>query len=139
MPHPPQMSNKGNYVLSLSQFTTWLGSVAEEMGVEVYPGFAGASLVLDSTESGGKGKGGVRGVTTNDVGISRSWTLKPSFEPGMQFNARITLLAEGAHGSLTKFAVRHFGLRDPSSTHQLNAPNRPIEPQTYGIGVKEVW
>ena len=55
------------------------------MGVEVYPGFAGASLVLD-----GKGKGGVKDVTTNDIGITRSWTLKPSFEPGMQFSARVT-------------------------------------------------
>ena len=144
IPHPPQMSNKGNYVVSLSRFTAWLGGVAEEMGVEVYPGFAGASLVIDkegnaSGSGESKSKGGVRGVITNDVGLTRSWTLKPSFEPGMQFNARITLLAEGAHGSLTKSALSHFSLRDPSSTHQLNAPSRPIENQTYGIGIKEVW
>ncbi|KAG8780510.1 hypothetical protein FRC16_003117, partial [Serendipita sp. 398] len=133
MPHPPQMSNKGNYILSLSQFTRWLGGVAEEMGVEIYPGFAGASLVIDhsseSTSDRKDGKGVVRGVRTNEVGLDRSGRMKDSFEPGMQFNAKVTLLAEGAHGSLTKQAVKNFDLRGVVGA----------DPQTYGMGVKEVW
>jgi electron-transferring-flavoprotein dehydrogenase len=121
IPHPPQMSNKGNYILSLSRFTAWLGEIAEEMGVEVYPGFAGASLVY-----GEDGKS-VLGVRTNEVGLDRQRRMKDSFEPGMEFRAKVTLLAEGAHGSLTKDVVRRFDLREGK------------ELQTYGIGVKEVW
>lgn len=120
MPHPPQMSNEGNYILSLSQFASWLGSIAEEMGVEVYPGFSGASLIY--------GEGGeVRGVTTNEVGLDRSNRMKANFEPGMNFISKVTLLAEGAHGSLSKSVLKGFDLR------------RDADPQTYGIGVKEVW
>lgn len=120
IPHPPQMSNKGNYVVSLSQFVRWLGSIAEESGVEIYPGFAGARLLYDVN-------GAVRGVATHDAGLDKRLHLKPSFEPGMAFRARVTLLAEGAHGSLTKQAIKRFDLR------------KGKEPQTYGIGVKEVW
>jgi electron-transferring-flavoprotein dehydrogenase len=120
MPHPPQMSNKGNYVVSLSQLTRWLGSVAEESGVEVYPGFAGAQLLYDAN-------GAVRGVATHDAGLDKRLNMKQSFEPGMAFRARVTLLAEGAHGSLTKQAIKRFKLREGK------------EPQTYGMGVKEVW
>ncbi|CAE6426935.1 unnamed protein product [Rhizoctonia solani] len=120
IPHPPQMSNKGNYVVSLSQFVRWLGSVAEESGVEIYPGFAGAQLLYDVD-------GAVRGVATHDAGLDKRFHTKPSFEPGMAFRARVTLLAEGAHGSLTKQAINRFKLREGK------------EPQTYGIGVKEVW
>lgn len=120
IPHPPQMANEGNYVLSLSQFTSWLGGVAEEMGVEVYPGFAGADLIYGE-------KGEVRGVTTNEVGLNRSNRMKDNFEPGMNFISKVTLLAEGAHGSLTKSVIKHFDLR------------RHADPQTYGMGIKEVW
>ncbi|KDQ54093.1 hypothetical protein JAAARDRAFT_196855 [Jaapia argillacea MUCL 33604] len=121
MPHPPQMSNKGNYITSLSRFTAWLGSIAEEMGVEVYPGFAGAGLVY-----GEDGKS-VRGVTTNEVGLDRQGRMKDAFEPGMEFRAKVTLVAEGAHGSLTKQLTKKFDLR------------KDCDPQTYGIGLKEVW
>jgi len=121
MPHPPQMSNKGNYIVSLSQFTAWLGSIAEEAGVELYPGFAGASPVF--SEDGTN----IKGVCTNDVGIDKKGFKKDSFEPGMQFLAKATLIAEGAHGSLTKVLSNHFKLREGK------------DPQTYGIGVKEVW
>lgn len=121
IPHPPQMSNRGNYIISLSQFSTWLGSIAEDLGVEIYPGFAGASLVYSSD-----GKG-VLGVRTNDVGIDKKGNPTDRFEPGMEFRAKVTLLAEGARGSLSKQAIRKFGLADKS------------DPQTYGIGVKEVW
>lgn len=119
IPHPPQMGNKGNYIVSLSRVTAWLGAIAEELGVEIYPGFAGAGLVY--------GKNGVHGVRTNEVGLDREGRMKDSFEPGMEFRAKVTLLAEGAHGSLSKEAIRRFGLREGK------------DPQTYGIGVKEVW
>ncbi|KAH7929289.1 hypothetical protein BV22DRAFT_1125898 [Leucogyrophana mollusca] len=121
IPHPPQMSNNGNYIVSLSRFTAWLGGIAEEMGVEVYPGFAGAGVVY-----GEDGKT-VAGVRTNEVGIDRQGRMKDSFEPGMEFRAKVTLVAEGAHGSLAKELIRKFDLR------------KDADPQTYGIGVKEVW
>lgn len=124
LPHPPQMSNDGNYVASLSRFTAWLGGVAEnEYGVEIYPGFAGAGLIYSED-----GKS-VRGVVTNEVGLDKENRMKDSFEPGMAFNAKVTLLAEGAHGSLTKQLVKKFGLRDGEGR----------DPQTYAMGVKEVW
>ncbi|KIJ62082.1 hypothetical protein HYDPIDRAFT_114920 [Hydnomerulius pinastri MD-312] len=121
IPHPPQMSNDGNYITSLSQFSAWLGAIAEELGVEVYPGFAGAGLVYDED-----GKS-VAGVRTNEVGLDRQSRMKESFEPGMEFRAKVTLIAEGAHGSLSKELVNRFELR------------RNADPQTYGIGLKEVW
>ena len=120
MPHPPQMSNKGNYIISLSQFTAWLGGIADELGVEVYPGFAGASLVYGD-------QGEVRGVTTNEVGLDKQGYMKDNFEAGMRFLAKVTLLAEGAHGSLSKSVINRFDLR------------RDADPQTYGMGIKEVW
>jgi len=115
------MSNKGNYIVSLSQFTSWLGGIAEELGVELYPGFAGSSLLY--SEDGRA----VTGVRLNDVGVDRKGRPKDNFEPGMEFRAKVTLLAEGARGSLTKTALRHFKLQKDS------------DPQTYGFGVKEVW
>ncbi|KAF7950659.1 uncharacterized protein EAE97_002211 [Botrytis byssoidea] len=120
IPAPPQMNNHGNYIVSLNQFTKWLGDRAEEVGVEVYPGFAGAEVLY-------KPDGSVKGVATNDLGISRSGKPKDSFERGMEFHARITLFAEGCHGSLTKQVIKKFDLR------------RDSQPQTYGLGIKEVW
>jgi electron-transferring-flavoprotein dehydrogenase len=117
---PPQMHNQGNYIISLSQFTRWLGERAEELGVEIYPGFAGAELVYGPD-------GALVGVATNDQGVARDGTAKSNFEPGMMFRARLTLLAEGCHGSLTKQACKRFDLRKES------------QPQTYGLGLKEVW
>lgn len=154
IPHPPQMGNNGNYIISLSAFTRWLATVAEQhYGVEIYPGFSGAGLLFseDATAedpwNGWDGKWGkevtrispksspassgkvrsVQGVITNDVGISRTGHLKSNFEPGMVFRSKVTLLAEGAHGSLSKLVLGRYNLRKES------------EPQTYGFGVKEVW
>ena len=121
IPQPPQMGKLGTYVTSLSQVTAWLGSIADELGVEVYPGFAGAGLVYSPHIPG------VLGVRTNEVGLDRQGRMKDSFEPGMEFRARVTLLAEGAHGSLSKEVIRRFNLRDGR------------DPQTYGLGLKEVW
>lgn len=121
IPQPPQMAKMGTYVVSLSRVTAWLGSIAEEMGVEVYPGFAGAGLVYSPD-----GKA-ILGVRTNEVGLDRQGRMKDAFEPGMEFRSRVTLLAEGAHGSLSKEAIRRFKLREGR------------DPQTYGLGIKEVW
>lgn len=120
LPTPPQMHNHGNYIVSLNQFTKWLGERAEEVGVEVYPGFA-ASEVLYSPD------GSVKGVATNDLGIARDGKPKDNFERGMEFHARVTMFAEGAHGNLTKQVIKKFDLR------------RDSQHQTYGLGVKEVW
>ena len=120
IPAPPQMNNHGNYIISLNELCKWLGERAEEVGVEVYSGFA-ASEVLYHHD------GGVKGVATNDLGIGRDGKPKDSFERGMEFHARCTLLAEGCHGSLTKQVSKKFDLR------------RDCQPQTYGIGLKEVW
>lgn len=120
IPAPPQMNNHGNYIISLNQFTKWLGERAEELGVEIYPGFAAAEVLY-------KPDGTVKGVATNDLGISRSGKPKDSFERGMEFHARVTLLAEGCHGSLTKQVMKKFELRKDS------------QPQTYALGLKEVW
>lgn len=120
IPKPPQMNNHGNYIVSLNQLTKWLGERAEEVGVEIYPGFA-ASEVLYNNE------GCVMGVATNDLGIGRNGKPKDSFERGMEFHARATLLAEGCHGSLTKQIAKKFDLR------------RDSQHQTYGLGIKEIW
>ncbi|MCJ1473806.1 hypothetical protein MMC13_002457 [Lambiella insularis] len=121
IPAPPQMNNHGNYIISLNQFCKWLGERAEEVGVEVYPGFA-ASEVLYRPDDGS-----VKGVATNDLGIGRDGKPKASFERGMEFHARVTFFAEGCHGSLTKQIIKKFDLRKES------------QPQTYGLGLKEVW
>ncbi|KAL8281080.1 hypothetical protein RQP46_006438 [Phenoliferia psychrophenolica] len=121
MPHPPQMSNKGNYIISLSKLTRWLSEQAEELGVEIYPGFAAAQVLY--TDDGK----GVKGVVTNEIGLDKNYQPKDSFEPGMEFHAKVTLFAEGAHGSLSKQVISRFGLRDGKDV------------QTYGLGVKEVW
>ena len=121
IPAPPQMNNHGNYIISLNQFCKWLGERAEEVGVEVYPGFAASEVLYNKSD------GSVKGVATNDLGISRSGKPKSSFERGMEFHARVTLFAEGCHGSLTKQVIKRFDLR------------RDSQPQTYGLGLKEVW
>ncbi|KAJ7270712.1 FAD/NAD-P-binding domain-containing protein [Mycena haematopus] len=131
LPHPPQMNNRGNYVASLSRVAAWLGTVAEDLGAEIYPGFAGARLLLapspDARDAQGRAVRSVRGVITHDAGLTRQRTKSPRFEPGIAFRARATLLAEGAHGSLSKQAIAMYDLRHGK------------EAQTYGIGLKEVW
>ncbi|KAJ1553689.1 hypothetical protein HK405_007204, partial [Cladochytrium tenue] len=120
IPHPPQMTNTGNYIVSLSNFVKWLGEQAEEAGVEIYPSFA-ASEVLYNED------GSVAGIATNDVGIGRNGLPKDNFERGMEIRAKVTLFAEGCHGSLTKKLVRKFDLR------------KDAQHQTYALGLKEVW
>lgn len=120
IPEPPQMHNDGNYIVSLNQLMKWLAERAEELGVEVYPGFAASEVLYDES-------GAVKGVATNDLGIGRDGKPKGNFERGMEFHARVTMLAEGCHGSLTKKVIKKYDLRKNSC------------PQTYGLGIKEVW
>lgn len=121
LPEPPQMKNKGkNYIVLLNQVVAHLAERAEELGVEVYPGTAVDELVYDD-------EGVLIGVATKDMGVGADGAPKDSFERGMEFHARMTVLAEGCHGSLTKQAIKKHGLRDSSG------------PQTYGLGIKEVW
>lgn len=115
------MHNEGNWIISLSELCRWLGRRAEALGVGLFPGFAGSQLLL--TADGG----GVRGVITNDVGLDKKGRRKATYARGLAIRARLTLLAEGAHGSLSKQLINHFKLR----THS--------QQQTYGLGLKEVW
>ncbi len=120
MPTPPQMHNKGNYIISLGNFCRWLAEQAEELGVEIFPGFAAAEILYDEA-------GAVRGVATGDMGIGKDGQPTDNFEPGVELIGRQTIFAEGCRGSLSKQLMEVFGLRDG------------VQPQTYGIGIKELW
>lgn len=120
LPKPPQMNNHGNHIISLSQLVKWLGERAEEVGVEIYPGFAAAEVLYNKD-------GSVKGVATGDMGLARSGLPKDGFERGMEFHARVTMLGEGCHGSLSQQVIKKFDLR------------RDSQHQTYGLGIKEVW
>jgi electron-transferring-flavoprotein dehydrogenase len=123
MPHmllPPFMRNKGTYTLSLGNLCRWLAGQAEELGVEIFPGFPAAEVLFNED-------GSVKGVATGDLGIARDGSHRPDYQPGMELHAKYTFFAEGARGSLTKELTRIFGLRDKSG------------PQVYGLGVKELW
>ncbi|KAG0145430.1 hypothetical protein CROQUDRAFT_658749 [Cronartium quercuum f. sp. fusiforme G11] len=122
IPHPPQMKNKGqNYIISLSKLTKWLSEKAEELGVEIYSGFAGSELIYDENSKS------IKGVITNEIGLDKNYQPKKTFEAGMKFYSKMLLLAEGCHGSLTKKVMNQFNLREGK------------DPQTYGLGLKEVW
>jgi electron-transferring-flavoprotein dehydrogenase len=120
LPTPPQMHNHGNYIISLGNFCRWLAQQAEELGVEIYPGFAAAEVLYDDA-------GRVRGVATGDMGIGKDGKPTDRYTPGVELTARETLFAEGCRGSLTKTLFERFNLR------------QGCDPQTYGIGVKELW
>jgi electron-transferring-flavoprotein dehydrogenase len=123
MPHammPPFMSNKGTYTLSLGNLCRWLAGQAENLGVEIFPGFAAAEILFDED-------GAVKGVATGDMGISRTGEHKGDYQPGMELHGKYTFFAEGARGHLTKELKRLFELE------------RDCDPQVYGIGLKELW
>ena len=119
LPTPPQMHNHGNYIVSLGNVVRWLGQQAEELGVEIYPGFAAAELLEED--------GRITGVATGDMGVEKSGEHGPNYQPGMELRATYTLFAEGCRGSLTKQLVDRFKLRDGS------------DPPTYALGIKELW
>ncbi len=119
LPTPPQMHNHGNYIVSLGNVCRWLASQAEALGVEIYPGFPAAELLEDD--------GRIVGIATGDMGIGKDGQPTDSFQRGMELRARYTLFAEGCRGSLSKQLIRRFDLRDGH------------DPQTYAIGIKELW
>ncbi len=116
---PKGIHNRGNYIISLSQLCRWLGKEAEELGVNVFTGFAADQLLFDESNKH------VEGVITGDFGISKTGAKKDSFQAGNKIKAKYTILAEGCRGSLTQRAISQFKL----SSH----------PQHFGIGLKEVW
>jgi electron-transferring-flavoprotein dehydrogenase len=123
IPHillPPLMSNEGKYTLSLGNFCRWLAGQAEALGVEIFPGFAAAEVLYHDD-------GSVKGVATGDMGVARDGSHKHSYQPGLELHAKYTLFAEGVRGHLSKQVIAKYNLREGRS------------PQTYGIGIKELW
>ncbi|GAK45055.1 electron-transferring-flavoprotein dehydrogenase [Tepidicaulis marinus] len=117
---PPLMNNHGNYIVSLGEVCRWLAAQAEELGVEIYPGFAAAEILYNED-------GSVRGVATNDMGIGKDGQPKDTFMRGMELRGKYTLIGEGVRGSLSKELIRKFNLDEGR------------EPQKFGIGIKELW
>ncbi|MFT3967367.1 MAG: electron transfer flavoprotein-ubiquinone oxidoreductase [Sphingobium sp.] len=123
VPHllmPPLFSNKGTYTGSLGNLCRWLAGQAENLGVEIFPGFPAAEILYNDD-------GSVKGVATGDMGVARDGSHKPDYQPGMELHAKYTLFAEGARGHLTKQLKAKFDLE------------ADCEPQVYGIGMKELW
>jgi len=116
---PPPLRDHGNYVISLNRFVKWLGGKVEETGITVFTGFAGSELIFDGNR--------VAGVITDDKGVDKHNQKKSNFEPGYSLHAKVTILAEGPRGSLTKQLIERLDLM------------KDCNPQTYGVGVKELW
>lgn len=117
---PPIMSNEGCYVTSLSNLTKWLGSIAESMGIEIYPGFPANEILYNS-------KGSVIGVATGDLGVAKDQSEKETYMRGMEIFAKYTIFAEGVRGQLSKQLINKYQL------------DRESEKQKYGLGLKELW
>jgi electron-transferring-flavoprotein dehydrogenase len=120
MTYSTPFNNHGNYIVSLGQLTAWLASKAETLGVEVFAGFAAAAPLFDE-------QGRVKGVRVGDMGLDRDGKPGPNFTPGVEIHAPLTVLAEGARGSISKQLIAKFDL---ASGHC---------PQTYALGYKELW
>ena len=123
LPHvltPSFLHNKGTYTGSLGNLCRWLAGKAEELGVEIFPGFAAAEILFDDT-------GRVMGVATGDMGVARDGTHKGDYTPGLELHAKYTFFSEGCRGHLSKEIIRTFDLA------------RDSDPQVYGLGVKELW
>src|SRR3954466_3713653 len=116
---PPFFRDHGNYVISLNRFVKWLGGKVEETGITVFTGFAGSELLFDGDR--------VTGVRTDDKGVDKEGRPKSNFEPGYDLQAKVVILAEGPRGSLTKQLIEKFDL------------TKDRNPQTFGVGVKELW
>jgi len=118
---PKTMHNEGNYIISLGNLCRWLAQQAENLGVEIYPGFAAQEALIDE-------EGVVKGILTGDLGVDREGNPKEGmYTPGMELRAKYTLFAEGCRGHIGKQLISRF---------QLNAN---VDPQHYGIGIKELW
>ena len=120
LPAPPQMHNHGNFIVSLGALCAWLAPQAEALGVEIYPGFAAAEPFFN-------GDGSVGGVRIGDMGVAKDGSHKPGYTQGIDIKAPITVLAEGCRGHLTKQLIAKYSL------------DTECDPQTYGIGIKELW
>jgi electron-transferring-flavoprotein dehydrogenase len=116
---PPPLRDHGNYVISINKFVKWLGSKVEPTGITVFTGFAGSELLIENDK--------VVGIRTDDKGVDKSNQPKANFEPGYDLRSKITILAEGTRGSCTKQLIQRFEL------------DKGRNPQTYGVGVKELW
>jgi electron-transferring-flavoprotein dehydrogenase len=119
LPNPPQMNNHGNVIVSLGALCAWLAPQAEAAGVEIFPGFAAAETLIEDDR--------VVGVRIGDMGIAKDGSHKPSYTQGIDIRAKVTVLAEGCRGHLSKALMKRFDLC------------RDADPQTYGIGIKELW
>ena len=116
---PPPLRNHGNYIISLNRFVKWLGSLVEAEGIDVFTGFAASEALFDS--------GAVVGIRTGDRGVGKTGERKPTFEPGVDIRAKVTILTDGVRGNVTKSVVRQLGLDEGRG------------PQLYAIGIKELW
>lgn len=117
---PPGMRNHGNFIVSLGAMCAWMAPQAEALGVEIYPGFAASETLHDDT-------GKVIGVRIGDMGVAKDGSPKTGYTPGIDIRAKVTVLAEGARGHLTKRLIKRFEL------------DRDSDPQAYSIGIKELW
>ncbi len=120
LPTPLPMKNDGNYIISLSELCQFLAAEAEHLGCEIYTGFPASQILYNTVNE-------VIGVATGEVGIDREGNKTAHYQPGMHLHARQTLFAEGCRGQLSQSLMRHFHLRDN------------VQPQTYGLGIKEIW
>ncbi|MGN2254348.1 4Fe-4S dicluster domain-containing protein [Frateuria sp. GZRe12] len=120
LPVPPGMNNHGNFIVSLGAMCAWLAPQAEALGVDVFPGFAAADNVYNQD-------GSVAGVRIGDMGVARDGTHKSGYTQGIDIKSKVTVLAEGARGSLTKQLIKRFAL------------DKDSDPQGYSIGIKELW
>jgi electron-transferring-flavoprotein dehydrogenase len=119
LPTPPQMHNAGNFIISLGRFCQWLAEQAESMGVNIFPEFAATDVIFEN--------GKICGVITGDKGVDKNGQPTARFQAGYELRAKQIFLAEGCRGSLTRKLIDKFDLRKNS------------DPQTYGIGIKELW
>jgi electron-transferring-flavoprotein dehydrogenase len=119
LPTPPQMRNHGNYIISLGQFCKWLAEQAESLGVNIFPGFAATEIIYENDK--------VVGIVTGDQGLDRQGQPKANYQPGILLRAKQVVFAEGCRGSLTQTLFSRYHLYEG------------IDPQTYGIGIKELW
>ncbi len=115
---PPPLRNHGNYVVSLNKLVKWLGGLVEQEGINLFTQFAGANLIYEGE--------GIAGVITEDKGLDKDGKPKDNFTPGYELRAKVTVLAEGPRGSLTKDLVSRRKLDN-------------LNPQVYGMGIKELW
>jgi electron-transferring-flavoprotein dehydrogenase len=116
---PPPLSNHGNYIISLNRFVKWLAGLVEAEGIDIFTGFPATELLYDGDR--------VIGVRTGDRGIGKHGERKPTFEPGVDIHAKLTILADGVRGNLTKQLIQRFTL------------DAGRQPQLYALGIKELW